>query len=174
MSAAVNVLSNAPVAAAQVWTVPSSVPTRIDSPFRANVTLHTMFNDPKHKPALEVWQAATFGIGYETLVDGPVGVRICHPEVFPDFRLRVDGQVFDFESTMTTGTKLGKRYRGNIDVGAPRLRRPETLPPFNPEWITEAVRKKAKKHYGSRVHLLVYVNWSRPQRDCRRCEGGRR
>jgi hypothetical protein len=126
--------------------------------FRANVPREALFNDPANQPTFDAWQAALFGVGYEDLIQAPVDVRLCHPELFPDFHLRTNGTVFEFEATHYSRRKLGLVYRGDKTLGPPGASRPDRLPPFDYGPLTETVRRKVAKKYGAGVHLCVHLS----------------
>lgn len=87
-------------------------------------------------------------------------------EQFPDFRLKIEAQHFDFElvEADVPGRRRGAEYRQL----AQREAAGETLTPesYNfwsekllvPDAILSAIKRKAAKLYAERPHLLVYVN----------------
>lgn len=125
---------------------------------RANLTKEDFFNNPVHQPIKDAWQAAVFALGYQKLVGDPVEVRLASQERFPDFQLRANGGVHDFEAVMMVRSALGKEYRGDRSTGPVRADWSSSLPPFDMAALRAAVTKKVAKRYQGRVHLLVYLN----------------
>lgn len=125
---------------------------------RADLTKEDFFNNPKHQPVKDAWQAAVFALGYQEILGKPVEVRLSSQERFPDFQLRVEGAVHDFEAVMVVRQALGIEFRGDKSTGPVRANRPWSLPPLDTGPLRTAVAKKVAKHYQGRVHLLVYLN----------------
>ena len=125
---------------------------------RAELTKEEFFNSPRHQPLKDAWQAAVFTLGYQQLVRRPVEVRLASADRFPDFQLRADGQVHDFEAVMVVRQGLGKEYRGDHTTGPVRSSPMPGLPALDMEPLRTAVAKKVAKHYQGRIHLLVYLN----------------
>lgn len=146
------------IRAASVFQRPEGLAKLLEA-YRQNWTMHELFNNPKLKPFKEAWQAAVFGLGYEERTQQPVEVRICEPEPFPDFQVRVAGKVHEFESRLVTLKRLGQEYRGDQRRGPQKVAKPRNLPPFDPAPIRKAVQRKASKKYSGKVNLLLYVSF---------------
>ena len=128
---------------------------------RAGITQDALFNWPEYKPLKDAWFAALFSLGYQEWGRVLTEVLLCDPKnEFPDFQVRIRGQVFDFEATMAMrpGRLLGLLYKGTRVLGPPAWKRPESLPEFDPRPFQDAIRKKATKHYSPKPHLLVYLS----------------
>lgn len=125
---------------------------------RANLTKEDFFSSPVHQPVKDAWQAAVFALGYQSLIGRSLEVRLSSHERFPDFQLRVDGAVHDFEAVMVVRTALGVEFRGDKSTGPVRANRPPVLPPLDTAPLRAEVAKKVAKHYQGRIHLLVYLN----------------
>lgn len=133
------------------------------------------FNDPIYKPLHTAWAAGCFVLGLERLYGHPAEVRL-EPNRFPDFHVRQRGQEYEFEFT-TAGkpeSRRGTEYKK-------RTINPLLLMPYQParggqegvHWITNALRRKYRKHYSTSPHLLVYANFEadtlEPQRLATAC-----
>lgn len=128
---------------------------------RANVARRDLYGNPRYQPVRDAWQAILLALGYEEIIGCEVEVRICAPDDFPDFQMRVggaDGEVFDFEAVMALETKLGEKYRGDQTKGPQIPVRPEQYPVLNEQRVREVLRKKVGKTYGPGVNLAVYLN----------------
>lgn len=107
---------------------------------------------------------------------------------FPDFELKIGGQVLSFEITMVTrpDRKMGKEAQAREraieefkETGdSSRLPRKPYRPGLGeeegPAWVAEGVAKKVAKGYAPKPHLLVYANFDAndldPQDLMHRCE----
>lgn len=118
------------------------------------------------KPLREAWAAAKFATirGQGRACD----VRLADPvTVFPDFEIRLDGVIEQFEQTEADrdGRRRHAEYK-EVDRRAAageaaRLKHydPDEEMAAAPQAISIALEHKAKKHYQPRPHLLVYVNF---------------
>lgn len=124
-----------------------------------------LFNNPQLKPLHEAYVAALFskirGQGHTTQVK-------LSAEEFPDFILRLDNELHEFEITEADrpDRKRGKEYR-EAATNAMNGIKPE-LKLYDPDEeevaalpaIAEAIKRKASKCYNPLPHLLIYVNFS--------------
>jgi hypothetical protein len=124
----------------------------------------------QHKPALkplrEAYAAAKF-----TMIRAqvrPCKVRLIDPATeFPDFEIRFDDAIEQFEQTEADreGRRRGDEYSEadrRVASGAPAGLRhydPNEEMAAAPQAISVALGCKAKKHYQPRPNLLVYVNF---------------
>jgi hypothetical protein len=85
---------------------------------------------PKNQPLKDAWQGVMFAVGYQEYRRQLVEVRICVPERFPDFQVRIAEQTFDFEATMVMrkGRRMGDEFRDDKTPGPVRREKPEVLP----------------------------------------------
>lgn len=127
---------------------------------RAGLARKEIYRNPKYQYLKDAWQGGMFALGYQEHRRQLAEVRICVPEQFPDFQLRVAEQAFDFEATIVLqkGRRMGDEFREDKATGPVQREKPEELEPFDLEGATAAIAKKARKHYGSRPHLCVYLN----------------
>lgn len=129
--------------------------------YRAGITQDDLFNRPRYKPLQDAWQAGLLALGYQENRRQLAEVRLVDPgDQFPDFQVRTNGSVSDFEATMVQlpGTKLGDEYKGVMERGGPQTEKPVVLPEFEPNGLKEAIRLKADKHYSTSPHLCVFLN----------------
>lgn len=124
------------------------------------LTKEDFFNSPEHQPVKDAWQGAVLSMGYQQLVNAAVHVRLSSQDQFPDFQLRANKVVHDFEAVMALNKPLGRAYRGDVSVGPVAAKRPQNVPVFEPGPLRTAVQKKAGKHYQGVVHLSVYLNFA--------------
>jgi hypothetical protein len=127
---------------------------------RSGIPKESFFNDPTLQPLKDAWIALVFGLGYQSHFDLPCKIRLCLPDRFPDFQLKLDPETFEFEATMVLapGRRMGADYRGDRSTGPVIKTRSGRLPPIDLRTIEEAVARKARKMYGQSVHLAVYLN----------------
>jgi hypothetical protein len=118
-----------------------------------------LFNKPQHKPLLDRWRAASFGVGYQKYIAG-CKVAMSAPGAREDFFLLANGREFPFQtvSVQEEGRRLGDEYR-----------RPPGLTPWRPalgteglRWLETGIRKKADKRYArsNDLNILVYMNFN--------------
>jgi hypothetical protein len=127
---------------------------------RSGIPKELFFNDPGLQPMKDAWIALVFGLGYQSYFDLPCEIRLCLPDRFPDFQLKLDPEIFEFEATMVLAPqrRMGEDYRGDRSTGPVTRTRSGRLPPIDLRTIEEAVARKANKMYGHSVHLAVYLN----------------
>jgi hypothetical protein len=125
-----------------------------------------LFNKPALKPLREAYAAAKF-----TMIRAqvrPCKVRLIDPATeFPDFEIRFDDAIEQFEQTEADreGRRRGDEYSEadrRVASGAPAGLShcdPDEEMAAAPQAISAALECKAKKHYQPRPHLLVYVNF---------------
>lgn len=129
--------------------------------YRAGRTREQLLRAAGGQEMKDAWQACLLALGYQEWRRELTEVRICAPEQFPDFQLRILGVTFDFEATMVLepGRRLGDEYRGDQTLGPPPIERPiGPLPMFDPTLLQAAVRAKAARGYDGHPHLAVYLN----------------
>lgn len=111
-----------------------------------------------YKKYFEAWIASLFSRGFSGLVK-PCEVRVCvnkGKEAFPDFEIRVDGHVHEFE---LTEVQLPKRKRGDEYIKGIGPRGKFAGLEETARYICDGVKKKANMNYNPSPHLLVYVNF---------------
>ena len=132
------------------------------------VTDERFFNDNRYKKVQEAWIAGHCARALETL-ERPVQVRlVADRERFPDFQMQIDGREHEFEvvTVMKPNRKLGQEYKR-------RAHEKLLLTPYRPAlgerrgpcWVAVAIHRKARKHYGTRPHLLIYANFEANELD---------
>ena len=122
-----------------------------------------LFNDSQYQKTLEKWAAAIFGLGYEEYVSD-CKIKIIEKEQdSADFILRSNNKDFPFQLTerQREGRKRGKLYKEREkDSLKTEPYSPEEGRIKGPQWIYEAVDKKAKKYPDSeKLSLLVHINF---------------
>lgn len=138
---------------------PGDFARRLDR-LRAGLTRKELYGDPKNQVLKDAWQGAMFALGYQEFRRRLVEVRICAPDNFPDFQIRIDGKTFDFEATMILreGRRMAGEYRNDTTLGPVWKEKPSDVPPFDPDELAKAIAKKAAKQYAGKPHLAVYFN----------------
>ena len=126
------------------------------------------FNEDRFKKVREAWIAGRCARALET-AERPVEVRLVGGQQrFPDFQLRFDGHEHEFE-VVTVGKpnrKLGQEYKRRAhDNLLLTPYRPGLGQRRGPCWVAVAIHRKARKHYGTRPHLLVYANFEANELD---------
>ncbi len=122
------------------------------------------FKDPGHQKDTEKWCASVFGLGYSQYCKKcVVKVNDSKRDTSPDFFLKVNGQVFEFEVTevQKEGRKRGKYFKDlNNNPHLSEEYRPEHCRQESPRLIYEAIKKKASKYYenNGNLNILAYVN----------------
>lgn len=135
-------------------------------------------------PVREAWVAGSFAQRIGKMC-GPIEVRMV-AERFPDFELRLNGQVLPFEITMVTtpGRRMGDEAIAREEAIANATKKGESArfpvgsyadgEQLGPTWVAEGVARKADKRYDPRPHLLVNANFNAsdldPQELRRRCQ----
>ena len=130
------------------------------------IPLGRLFNDDTHRILREQWCASVFGIGYDYYV------RPCRVAVEEslenrgiDFLLEAGDKEFSFQTTeaQEEGRERGKEYK-EIEQGkvVTHPYTPERGRQEGPDWIVNAIARKAEKHYSDikDLNLLVYVNFT--------------
>ncbi len=127
----------------------------------SNIPSGTLFRDPAYQKQRERWIAAQLGLGL-----GKMGIDVLirpndEQKDETDFELKLDG-ILRFQATevQKPGRKRGDDYKARAE----KPLRPEPYEPQRgmqegPDWIASAIEKKAKKHYASKPHLIVYANF---------------
>lgn len=129
------------------------------------VSKEVFFNDPKYQKAQEKWCAAVFGIGFnEYCKKCRIRINESRHHTSPDFFLKIDDQVFEFEMTerQEPDRERGKYYKKleqNPLMSMPY--RPERGRQEGPSWIYEAIKKKVEKCYSDsrNLNILVYADF---------------
>jgi len=128
-----------------------------------------LFNDPAHKPLLESWCAAIFGLGYsQAVAPCKVALNTSGTRADIDFYLQVDDQQFGFQLTEVQEPGRRRGYESREPGRKPRR------PPLEderrgkadgPAWIREGVQKKIKKYgtAGRDLNLLIYADFATDQ-----------
>ena len=122
------------------------------------------FNDPGHQKDTEKWCASVFGLGYSQYCKKcVVKVNDSKRDMSPDFFLKVNSQVFEFEITevQKEGRKRGKYFKDlKNNPYLTEEYRPEYCRQESPRLIYEAIKSKALKCYenSGNLNILVYVN----------------
>jgi hypothetical protein len=122
------------------------------------------FNDPGHQKDTEKWCASVFGLGYSQYCKKcVVKVNDSKRDMSPDFFLKVNSQVFEFEITevQKEGRKRGKYFKDlKNNLYLTEEYKPEHCRQEGPRWIYEAIKRKASKCYenSGNLNILVYAN----------------
>jgi hypothetical protein len=148
------------VTRASVFQEPGALAALVDA-YAAGRTRDELLRAAGNQEYKDAWQACLLALGYQEWRRVLTEVRICAPDQFPDFQLRIEGRTFDFEATMilSPGRRMGDDYRGDATIGPPPIEHPGgVLPPFDPTLLLGAIRAKAARGYATRPHLLVYCN----------------
>jgi len=129
------------------------------------VSSEIFFNNPKYQKAQEKWCAAVFGVGFnEYCKKCRIRINESKHHTSPDFFLKIDDQVFEFEMTerQEPDRKRGKYYK-EIKQNSLMLtpNRPERGRQEGPSWIYQAIKKKVEKCYSNcrNLNILVYANF---------------
>ena len=84
-------------------------------------------------------------------------------DTWPDFELKVDGQIEAFEAVEADDPE---RRRGDEYLNSTGEMKDDPVEDWiaraeqTPAWLEAACRKKADKHYSTRANLVVYLNLS--------------
>lgn len=127
---------------------------------RGGLTKQELYSQSGRQELKDAWVGAMFALGYQEWRHVLTEVRLCAPEQFPDFQIRLEGSVFDFEATTLyePGRRLGSDYRGDRSSGPARVVPPTDPPPFAATRVQEAISLKAEKNYAAMPHLAIYLN----------------
>jgi hypothetical protein len=144
---------------ARVFQEPGAFANMLE-PHRGALSRDEIYRRAGNQELKDAWQGVMFALGYQEAHRTLTEIRICAPDQFPDFQVRINATVFDFEATIVLedGRRLGDDYRGDQTLGPVNKLKPDALPPFDPQQLRRAVANKAAKSYAAKPHLAVYLN----------------
>jgi hypothetical protein len=125
-----------------------------------------LFNDSAHKPLLESWCTAIFGLGYARAVSPcRVALNTSATRGDIDFYLLVAGQQVGFQLTEVQEPGRRRGYEARVPGRTPRqswLEEDLRGAAEGPGWIREGVQKKVKRYgtAGRDLNLLVYADFA--------------
>jgi hypothetical protein len=147
--------------ALEQWQAPNAMTSRCTE-LMGTMTGDELFNQPGIEFIREGWAAGTFGVARKAEAVRLIAVI----ERWPDFEIRVGGEVASWEFTEADvpGRRRGQEYRDDpLKMGdkALGLDQPENYfarAGFAAEAIRARCEAKAAKRYGGRAALLIYLN----------------
>ncbi|MBF0167486.1 MAG: hypothetical protein HQL45_07620 [Alphaproteobacteria bacterium] len=136
------------------WQSPKTMGASVDEAMNS-LGSSNLFNQGGLAFLRDAWIAAEFGA-----IRNAEKVRLVSDN-WPDFELCIDGRVDAFEAVEADAPdrRRGEEYRKGIgemkdDPVEDWIARAEQAP----DWLQSACRKKARKNYGSRANLVIYLN----------------
>jgi hypothetical protein len=125
-----------------------------------------LFNEPSHKPLLESWCAAIFGLGYSRAVSPcTIGLNTSGSRIDIDFYLETAGQRFGFQLTEVQEPGRRRGYESREPGRRPRqplLEEERKGEADGPTWIRAGVQKKLEKYgsAGKDLNILIYADFA--------------